>query len=227
MRFRRAFSLAVLTGFSALAIFVGCLGDDPEKVTPTPEAGGSSSGSSGTTTDANSPSPDGAGSSSGNPAADGGTAIALANSDFQNGCAEWEPEDSLVGPEDAGRSPTNSCLVCYNNSTQFDIVQRIARSDLQPGATFRARAYVRRPLQGNAAKSANIYLQAEDDQLNIIGRDTAPTVVMPLTNEWQLTESVVIVRDAGASRIGVYAVGEMALTNDGCFLVDDVTLVKE
>jgi hypothetical protein len=225
MRFRRAFSLAVLTGFSALAIFVGCLGDDPEKVTPTPEAGGSSSGSSGTT-DANSPSPDGA-SSSGNPASDGGTPIAVANADFQNGCAEWEPEDALVGPEDAGRSPTKSCIVCYNSSAQFNIVQRIARSDLQPGATFRARAYVRRPLQGNAAKHANIYLQAEDDQQNIIARDTAPMLVMPLTNDWQLTESVVVVRDAGASRIGVYAVGEMALTNDGCFLVDDVTLVKE
>lgn len=225
MRLRHVCGLASLVSTLALGVFAGCLGEDPETVGPSAEAGPGSSGSSGGGDGSTTPLPDVDGSSS--EGGSGGTPIALGNADFENGCNEWVADESLAAPEDAGRSPTRSCLVCFNGVQDFNIVQRVIRSDLQPGARFRARAFLRRPLQGNPAQKANVYIQAESEDLTVFGRDEKPTGVMPLTDQWQPSESVMTVEDAGATKIAVYVFGQRAITMDGCFLVDDVTLVRE
>lgn len=186
-------------GLASSMVALACLGDDPERVETRPDLVA-----------------DAAAEAAAEPA---GQSI-LDRGDFESGgCLGWTANTATLNADITARSGVGACRVCDADAESvwgiFQLVPEAA-----PGR-YVARAYVR--THGTVGPTTvELTLARTKRSGEQLGEVVAPVTIAP--NDATFTEVAAQI-DVGPDE-GV-AVGVMATTFPGCFLVDDVTLVKE
>jgi hypothetical protein len=157
----------------------------------------------------------------GGAALDAGTASAgsgnlVVNGDFSGGCAEWRTNGSRAEPSTDGRDGRPfACLVCADKGTSVYTLAQIVDSErLRAGAIYQAEAWVRAAPNHEKATAMYIGAAAVDGDAN---EKPGPD----LDDAWRPMKVEHTYQRVG-SDLRVEILNRN--TDDGCFLVDDVTL---
>jgi hypothetical protein len=153
----------------------------------------------------------------------------LPNGSFEDGCGP--PWEGATAESALARTGSKSCMKCGSVDDSSFFLGIDVPEKLEVGAQYEARAYVRDP--GDAGKPAHdihaeIYVFAAVDGLQNNAAVGQIETVDPLTQEWQLARSQLTVEEDpadGGKSIGLNVTSRLGLTG-GCFLVDDVSLVR-
>jgi hypothetical protein len=146
----------------------------------------------------------------------------LTNPSFEVGCTEgWLPGQAQVFEEDGvAHTGTRSCRICgVPGNSVWSFGQTAGVDAIPVGAQFAAAAWVRAPPDAGAAAPLSIALDVVGDNDTEIANDESAGLVPDST--WRRISDVVLVGDAGGNSVQVTI---LARSEDGCFLVDDVSL---
>jgi hypothetical protein len=146
------------------------------------------------------------------------------NGGFERDCSGWFPYRSTLAPSPLARTGAGACLVCADETDPYfatDDHGVLARPPV--GAEYRVEAWVRRAPGSPALLRSNLTLRTRNEwPFTVVeqGVDDGPGA----TDGWQRLEArLAVTRPAESLNVAVSA---QRGQGRGCFVVDDVVLVR-
>lgn len=130
---------------------------------------------------------------------------------------------ATIAPDEVARGGTRSCRVCSTASGVFFSIDATGNGlvDVAPGHVFRAEAWVRHP-DGSPASDVRLVARIYDAANQEV--ESTPSAAVTTTTTWKSATAIHQATTAGSLDLYLEA---RPSSGTECFLVDDVTLVRE